>query len=157
MNKNWPGNYLQRARNDLKQPTTSKTQPIMTWTYLEQAKKDAKRHATSRFSDYFTIWDKRFSSLIRFPPNIWLQSFEHCFTENHGHSRASDISIVSCVSFMGYNICFFLSGFRVKNITKITGQQGKGEVFLFFFWLLSTTFNCSQIVWSSAFGVVGEV
>ena len=156
MNKNWPGNYLQRARNDLKEPTTSKTQPIMTLTYLEQAKKDVKRRATSRFSDYFTIWDKRFSSLIRFPPNIWLQSFEHCFTENHGHCRASDISIVSCVSFMRYNIYFFLSGFRVKNITKITGQQGKGEV-VFFSWLLSTTSNCSQIVWSSAFGVIREV
>ena len=90
----------------------------MTWNYLQRAKKDAKRQATSRFSDYFTIWDKRFSFLIRFTPNIWLQSFEHCFTENDGHSRDSNISIASCVFFMGYNIYFFLSEFWVKNINK---------------------------------------
>ena len=107
-NRKHSGNDLQRARNDLKQPTTSKKQPIMTWTYLQWAKKDAKRQATSRFSDYLTIWGDWFSSLIRFPPNIWLQSFEHCLTENHGHRRAWNISIVSCVFFVGYNIYLFV-------------------------------------------------
>ena len=81
-------NDLQRARNNLKRPTTSKTQPTITSTYLQRAKKDVERQTTSRFSDYFTIWGKRFSSLTRFPPNIWFQSLELCFTENHGDSRA---------------------------------------------------------------------
>ena len=96
----------------------------MTWTYLQRAKKkDAKRQSTSRLSDYFTIWGKRFSFLTSFPPNIWLQSFEHCITENHGHGRASNISIVSCIFFMGCNIYFFLSGFRVKNINKLQDSR----------------------------------
>ena len=73
------------------------------------------------------LWGKRFSYLIRFPPNTWLQSFEHCLTENHGHSSASIISIVSCVFFMGYNIYFFLSGFCVKNRT-----AGKAGGYFFF-------------------------
>ena len=47
-------------------------------TYNEQ-RKDVKQPTTRKISDYFTIWGKRFSSLTRFPPNIWLQSFEHCF------------------------------------------------------------------------------
>ena len=142
-NKKRPGNDLRITRNNLKQPTTSKIQPIMTWTYLQQAKKDAKRQATSRFWDYFTIWGKRFSSLIDFPSNIWLQSFEHCFTENHGHIRASNISLVSCVFFMGYSVYFFLSGFRVKNINK--SQNSRERERLFFFCssmvILSTTFT----------------
>ena len=33
------GNDLQQARNDLKRPTMSQTQPITTQTYLQQAKK----------------------------------------------------------------------------------------------------------------------
>ena len=32
-------NNLQRSRNDLKWPKMSKTQPTMTWTYLQRAKK----------------------------------------------------------------------------------------------------------------------
>ena len=90
-----------------------------------------KQQATSRFSDYFTIWGKRFSSLTCFPPNICLQSFEHCFTENHGHSRASNISIVSCVFFMGYNIYFFLPGFCVKNINKSQNSRERERLFSF--------------------------
>ena len=95
---------LQRARNNLKRPTTSKTQPTTTRTYLQQAKKDAKRPTTSRFWDYFTIWGNRFSSLTCFQPNIWLQSFEHCFMENYGENRAPNISILSCVFITGYKI-----------------------------------------------------
>ena len=90
-----------------------------------------KKQGISRFSDYFTKWGKRFSSLIRFLPNIWWQSFEHCFTENHGHSRASNISIVSCVFFMGYNIYFFLSGFRVKNSNKSQDSREREKLFFF--------------------------
>ena len=67
MNKKRPGNDLQRARKDLKQPTTSKTQPTVTRVYLQQAKKDAKQ-PTSRFWDDFTIWDNWFSPLTRFNP-----------------------------------------------------------------------------------------
>ena len=151
----WPGSNLQQATNDLKQPTTSKTQPIMTWTYLQWAKKkDTKQQTTSRVSDYFTIWGKWFSSLIHFPPNIWLQSFEHCFTENHGHSSASNISIVLCVFFTGYNIYFFCLGFVSRTLTKYrTPGKGRG----YFFCSSLPLPPASQIIWSSAFAVIGEV
>ena len=98
-NKKQPGNGLQQqqARNNQKRPTTSKTLPTTSRIYLQRAKKDAKWPATSRFRDYFTIWGNRFSSLILFQPNIWLQSFEHCFIENHGENRAPNTSILSCV------------------------------------------------------------
>ena len=130
-------NNLQRARNNLKRPTTSKKQPETTYneqettwnnplrvrhnlqgrehTYNEQ-RKDAKRPTTSRFSDYFTIWGKRFSSLTFFSNNIWLQSFEHCFTENHVENGVSTWfkHQLWCVFFTGYKIYLFLSGFRVS-------------------------------------------
>ena len=114
-------NDLQRARNNMKWPETTYSKQDTTWndpqqvrhnlqwpehTYNKQ-RKDAKRSTTSRFWDYFTIWDSRFFSLTRFPPNIWLQSFEHCFTETHGEKRASrsiitrQVSILMCI-FMGY-------------------------------------------------------
>ena len=48
-------NDLQRARNDLKQSTTSKKQPTTTWDYLQRAKKDTKRPTASRFWDYCII------------------------------------------------------------------------------------------------------
>ena len=99
-----PGNDLQWARNDLKRPTTSKAQPRTTLTYLQRAKKDSKQPTTTRFWDYFTIWGNRFSSLTCFQPNIWLQSFKHCFTENHGENRVPNISILSCVFITGYKI-----------------------------------------------------
>ena len=80
-------------------------------TYNEQ-RKDTKRPTTSRFSNYFTIWDKRFTSLTRFPPNIWLQSFEHWFMDSHGENSIK--YQLSCVFFTGYKIYFFLSGFCVS-------------------------------------------
>ena len=112
-------NNLELARNDLKWPTATYNEQETTWnfpqrvrhnlqrTYLQRAKKDAKRPTISRFWDYFIIWYNRFSSLTRFPPNVSLQSFEHCFTYNHGENRASNISILSCVllrdiKFRGY-------------------------------------------------------
>ena len=102
MNKKQPGNDLQRARNNLQRPTKNKTQPTTTRTYLRQPKKGVKRPTTSRF--YFTIWGNQFSSLTHFQPNIWLQSFEHCFTENQGENRAPNISILSFVFITGYKI-----------------------------------------------------
>ena len=95
-------NDLQWARNNLKQPAMSKTQPTMTWTYLQQA-------TASKFSGYFTIWGKRFSSLPHFPPNIWLQSFKHHFTENHRENRTS--SIYYHVSSVNYHV-YFLQDIR---------------------------------------------
>ena len=79
-------NDLQQARNDLKRPTTTYNYQETTWNNPKRVRhnlqwpehaynkqrKDAKRPTTSRFSDYFTIWGKRFSSLAHFPPNIWL-------------------------------------------------------------------------------------
>ena len=101
-NKKWHGNDLQQARNDLEQPTASKTQPTTTRTYLQQAKKGAKRPTTRGFWDYFTISGNRFSSLTRCQPNIWLQLFEHCFTDNHGENRAPNVSILSCIFITEY-------------------------------------------------------
>ena len=135
---------LEKTRNKQettsKRPTTSKkrpetthnkTQPIMTWTYLQRAKKMPNDRQQADFQIILQYGANLFSSLIRFPPNIWLQSFEYCFTENHGHCRASNISIVSCVFFMGFNIYFFLSGFRVKNINKSQDSRERERPFCF--------------------------
>ena len=99
-------NYLQQARSELKRPE----QPTMAWTYLQREKKDAKRPITGRFWDYF-------------PPTIWLQSFEHCFTENHGENRVSSTyyyaSSVNChvyflrdIRFIFLCLCFVSAGKR---------------------------------------------
>ena len=85
------------------------------------------------------MWDKRFSSLTRFPPNIWLQSFEHCFTENHSDNRAS-----TSLQYHGYflrdiRFIFFCLGFVSRTFTNHrTAGKGRGN----FFWLLSTTSIC---------------
>ena len=132
--------------NELKRPTTTYNKQETTWndpqrvrhnlqwpepTYHQQ-RKDAKWPTTSRFSDYFTIWSKWFSSLTSFPPNIWLQSFEYCFTENHGQSRASRISILSYVIFKGYKIylIFFCLGFVSRTFTNHR-TAGKGRDYFF--------------------------
>ena len=39
-----------------------------------------------------------------FLPNIWLQSFEYCFMENHGEYWAPNICILSSVFLTGYKI-----------------------------------------------------
>ena len=142
-------NNLQRARNDLKRPTTSKKRPEttyneqeMTWnepqrvrhnlqwpehTHNEQ-RKDAKRPTASRFSDYFTIWGKRFSSLTRFPPNIWLQSFEHYFKENHGENRAS--SIYYDASSVSYHVYFSRDvRFIFFCLGSVSAEKGRGYFF----------------------------
>ena len=119
-------NDLQRARNDLKWPITTCKEQETTWNDLQRARndpqqvrhklqwlehayneqrKDTKRPTTSRFWDYFTIWDKRFSSLTRFPPNIWLQSFEHCSrrimvkTEHQASIIMCQSSIIMCIFY----------------------------------------------------------
>ena len=46
-------NDLQRPRNNLKQPKTSKTQPTMTWTCLQQAK---KRRETTNNKQVFRLF-----------------------------------------------------------------------------------------------------
>ena len=158
---------------DLQPPTMSKKRPEMTYneqdttwndpqrvrhnlqwperTYNKQ-RKDAKWPATSRFSHYFTIWGKRFSSLTHFPSNIWLQSFKHCFTKNHGENRASSIyyhasSINYHVYFLQHIIfVFFCVGF-------VSAGKGRGYYFSSSLSLPST----SQIVWSSTFAFIGEV
>ena len=86
---------IEQTRNDLKRPTTfrkwpQKTQPTTTWAYQQRAKKDARRPTTGRF--WRTTRGNRFSCLIRFLPNIWLQSFENCFIENHGKRKTYELS-----------------------------------------------------------------
>ena len=160
-------------RNDLKRPTTSKKRPETTYneqettwsnpkrvrhylqwpehTYNEQ-RKDAKRLTTSRFWDYFTIWGKRFSSLSRFPPNIWLQSFEHCFTENHGENRASNIHYhASSVNYHVYflrdiRLIFFCLGF-------LSAGKGRGYYLapLFHFYPLCKSFGLQRLHLSERF------
>ena len=114
--------------NDLQRPTTSKTQPTMIWTYVQQAKKDAKRPTTSIFWDYFTIWGKMFSSLTRFSPNIWLQSFEHCFTENLGENRAP--SVYYHLSSVNYHV-YFLRDIRRIFFCLSFVSAGKGRGYYF--------------------------
>ena len=150
--KMWKTLALIKTRNDLKRPerlTTSKKRPKTTYneqettwndpqrvrhnlqwpehTYNEQ-RKDAKRPTTSRFSDYFTIWGKRFSSLTRFPPNIWLQSFKHCFTENHGENRAS--SIFYHASSVNYHVYFLRDKrFIFSCLDFVSSGKGRGYDF----------------------------
>ena len=167
-------NDLPGARNNLKRPTTSKKQPETTYnmqetiwndpqwvrhnlqwpehTYNEQ-RKDEKGPTASRFSGYFTIFGKRFSSLKRFSPNIGLLPFEHCFTENQGEKRAS--SIYYHASSVNYHIyflwdirfIFFLSGFCISR----ERERLNFLVPLYHFHPLQ------KIVYSSAFAFFGEV
>ena len=118
---------LQRARNDLKQPTMSKAQLTMTWIYLKRAK---KRRETTNSKQISRLWDKRFSSLARFPPKIWLQYFEYCFTENHGENRAS--SIYYYASSVSYHTYFFQDIrfiYLFIFFVWVSCQQGKGRLF----------------------------
>ena len=164
---------LQRARNDLKWPTTSKKRPEMayneqetTWNDPQRVRhnlqwsehnytelgKDAKRPTTSIFSDYFTIWGKRFSSLTRFPLDIWLQSFEHFFTKNDGENRASSIYYhASSVNYHVYllwdiRFIFFCLGFM--SAEKVWGYYVSSSLPLP---------PASRVVRSSAFAFIREV
>ena len=161
-------NDLQRTRNDLKRPTTTYNEQETTWNDPQQVrhnlqrpeptfnkkKQDAKRPTTSRFRYYFEIWGKRFSFLTRFPPNIWLQSFKHCFTENHGKNRASNISILSCVFLRDIRFIFFCLGFVSWPFTNHrTAGKGRGYFFSSFLPLQPA----SHIVRSWAFAFIEEV
>ena len=98
--------------------------------------------------------NKRFSSLIHFSLNIWLQSFEHCFTENHGHNRASNISIVSCAFFMGFHVFFFCLGFVSRTLTNHrTVGKGRAIFFapLYYFDLLRKSFALQRLQLSERF------
>ena len=132
-------NNPQRVRHNLQWPKH---------TYNEQ-RKDVKR-ATTDFQIILQYWEN--ASLIFFSPNILLQSFEHCFTENHGENRAS--SIYYHGSSVNYHVCFlqdirfifFCLGFM--SVGKERGYSFSSSL------LLPPT---SQIVWSSAFAFIGEV
>ena len=165
--RKWPEttwNNLQRARNDLEQPATTKKRPGMTYNEQEtiwnnpqrvkhnlqwpehtcnKQRKGAKRPTTSIFSDYVAIWGKRFSSLTDFPPKIWLQLFEHCFTENHGENRPS--SIYHHASSVSYHL-YFLRGLRF--IFFCHGFVTAGKKRGYYFGLSPPLPPASQIVWS---------
>ena len=108
-------NDLRRARNDLKWPEAVDNKQETTWNGLQRPEttynkqettyNDLKVPTTTRFWDYFTIWGNPFYSPARFPPKTWLQSFEHCFMENHNGNRGLNIYILSCVIFTGCKIC----------------------------------------------------
>ena len=113
-------NDLQRARNDLKRPTINKTQPTVTWTHLQQAKKRLETTNNKQIFRLFYIMGQTvlFSNTFSTQHLIaviraflhggtwWKQSIKHL------------LSCVKCqlsrVSFTGYVIYFFLSGFRVS-------------------------------------------
>ena len=144
-------NDLQRARNCLKRPTTSNTQPTMTWTYLLQAK---KRRKTTNNKQIFRLFYSMgqlglFSSLL---PNIWLQSFEHYFTEDPGGSRASSIYYYgSSINYHLYflwdiRFIFFCPGF-------VSAGKGRGH----FFRSCLPLPPASQIVSFSAFAFIRKV
>ena len=142
-------NDLERARNDLKRVRHNLQWPEH--SYNEQ-RKDAKRPTTSRFSDYFIIWSKWFSSPTRFLANIWLQSFEHCFMENHGENRASSIYYyASRINYHAYclrdiRFIFFCIGF-------VSAGKRRG----YYFNSSLPLPPASQIVRSSVFVFIGEV
>ena len=73
----------------------------------------------------------------RFQPNILFQSFEHCFTKNHGENSAPNISILSGVSlwdikFTGYVANYFdtckLTFARQKSITWIKQKNSNFDL-----------------------------
>ena len=73
------------------------------------------------------IWANWFSSLTHFSPNIWLQSFEHCFMENHGENRVS--SIYYHPSRANYHV-YFVRDIRFIFFVWVSCQQGKGKAII---------------------------
>ena len=129
-------NEQETTWNDLQRPTTSKTQPTMIWTYLQQAKKDTKMP----------------SSLTRFPPNIWLQSFEYCFTENLGENRAP--SIYYHLSSVNYHVYFLRDIRRIFFCLSFVSAGKRRGCYFGSSLLLSPV---SQFVRSSVLAFVREV
>ena len=98
----------------------TKTQPTMTWTYLQRAK---KRHETTNRKQIFrlfyimgqrvlfsnTISTQHLVAIIRallHGKSWWKQSVKHLLSWVKHQ--------LSCVFFTGYKIYLFLSGFRVS-------------------------------------------
>ena len=92
----------------------------MTWTYLQRAMKRRETTSKKQIFRLFKIWVKWFSSLTRFPPKIWLQSFKHCFTVVS--------SIYYYVSSINYNV-YFLWAIGLFSVWVLC-QQGKGEAII---------------------------
>ena len=111
-----------------------------------------KRPTASIFSQYFTILGKRFSPLTFFLSNIWLLSFECCFTENHSENRASSIYYYG--SSINYHM-YFLRDIRFILFCLGLVSAGKDRSYSFSSFLPLS--QASQIVWSSAFAFIGEV
>ena len=103
-------NDLQQARNDLKWPTTCKTQLIMTWTYLQRAKKRRKTINNKQILRLFygmgqtVLFSNTFSTqhlvaVIRallHGESWWKQSVKHLLSWVKHQ--------LSCVFFTGYKI-----------------------------------------------------
>ena len=113
-------NDLQRARNNLKRPKTSKTQPTMTWAYLQRAKK--RREMTKNKQIFRLLYNM--GQTVLFPNTFSTQHLVAVIRALfHGESwREQSVKhLLSCVKrqlsyvfFAGYKIYFFLSGFRVS-------------------------------------------
>ena len=130
-------NDLQWARNDLRWSTTSKTQPTVTSTYLQQAKK--KMQIDQQQAD--------FQIILNIGQMVLFCLFHPTFGCNHSSIVSWRIVVkTECQAspyyhvyfFTGYKI-FFLSGFCFKNIHK---SQDSRERERLFFQLLSTTSTC---------------
>ena len=113
-------NDLKQARNDLKRPTTSKAQPAMTWTYLQQAK---KRRETTNNKQIFRLFYNmgqtillynRFSTQHLVAVIGALLHGESWWKQSVKHLLSCVKRQLSCVFFMRYKIYFFLSGFHVS-------------------------------------------
>ena len=85
---------MQQGRKDLKWPTTKKKQLETAHNDLNITTTSKKKTQNDQQQAHFQVilqYGATFSSLTRFLPNIWLQSFEYWFTENNGENRASSI------------------------------------------------------------------
>ena len=111
---------LQRARNNLKRPTTSKTQPTMTWTYLQRAKK--KRETTNDRQIFRLLYNM--GQMILFSNTLSTQHLVTVFRAllcRGSWWKQSVKNLLSCIKrqlscafFTGYKISFFLSGFHLS-------------------------------------------
>ena len=99
------------------------------------------------------MWGNWFSSLPWFPLDIWLQSFKHCFMENHGENKAS--STYYHLPSINYHV-YFLQDIRFIFFSVwVSCQQGKGKAIilapLFHFHLLPKLFGLQYFHFSERF------
>ena len=148
-------NDLWQARNDLKQSTTIKTQPTMTWTYLQQAKK--RRETTNNKQIFWLFYNMRqkvlfsntFSTqhLVVF---IWALLHGENEAMLHGENRVSSIYYHS--SGVNYHVYFL---WDIRFIFFCLGfVSGKGRGYYF---SSSPLPPASQIVQSTVFAFIREV